>query len=194
MGRLDLSVISCLFLGLMYGLPALAVDGVTTGKLSRALEIPAHRWLAEVREAPDTELAPFTTDGCSGGMSSLWTFIAERYPAFAEAHEGVPPWEDCCVAHDRVYHTGGAYPDPKASYAARIAADEELQRCVTATASDRDDVLQELYGMTEAQVRRVYEAIGAAMLHAVRLGGGPCTGLPWRWGYGYPHCWEMPGE
>jgi hypothetical protein len=194
MRRPDLPVVVLLFLGLFSGPPALAAGDITTGKLSRALEIPSHRWLAGVRQAPDAELAPFSTDGCSGGMSSLWTFAAKRYPAFAEAHEGVPPWEDCCVTHDRAYHTGGADPDPGASYAARIAADEELQRCVAATASDRDDVLQELYGMTEAQVRLAYEAIGAAMFHAVRLGGGPCTGLPWRWGYGYAHCWEMPGE
>jgi hypothetical protein len=158
------------------------------------LEIPAHRWLAAVRQAPDTRLASFATDGCSGGLSSLWTFIAERYPAFAEAHEGVPPWEPCCVAHDRAYHTGGSDPDPEASYSARIVADEELRRCVTATASDRDDVLRQLYGMTEAQVRLVYHAIGRAMFQAVRLGGGPCTGLPWRWGYGYPHCWGIGGE
>lgn len=194
MRRPELSAVVSLFLGLMTGLPALAEDRLTTGKLSRAVEIPSHRWLAAVRTAPDTQLAPFTTDGCSGGLSSLWTFTAERYPAFAEAHEGVPPWEDCCLTHDRAYHAGGPDPHPEASYAARIAADEELQRCVAATASDRDDVLRELYGMTEAQVRLVYEAIAAALFQAVRLGGGPCTGLPWRWGYGYPQCWEIPEE
>jgi hypothetical protein len=194
MPRLRLVVFAALFPGLSCGPPALAEGGLTTGKLSRTVELPAHRRLAEVRQAPDTRLAPFTTDGCSGGLSSLWTFIAERYPAFAEAHEGVPPWEPCCVAHDRAYHAGGSDPDPEASYTARIAADEELRRCVAATASDRDDVLQELYGMTETQVRLVYDAIGTAMFQAVRLGGGPCTGLPWRWGYGYPQCWEMVGE
>jgi len=194
MHRPDPSIAACLLLALWCGLPAFAEGDITTGKLSQVLEIPSHRWLAEVRRAPDTKLAPFTTDGCSGGMSALWTFIAERYPAFAEAHQGVPPWQDCCVAHDRAYHSGGVDPDPEASYAARIAADEELQRCVTATASERDVVLQELYGMNSAQVRRVYAAIGAAMFHAVRLGGGPCTGLPWRWGYGYPRCWNMPLE
>jgi hypothetical protein len=183
-----------LALGLLAAPAAVVEGGVTTGALSRAVEIPLHRRLAEVRQAPGTGLAPFTTDGCSGGMSSLWTFTAEGYPAFAEAHEGVPPWEGCCVTHDRAYHAGGADPDPEASYAARLAADEELRRCVAATASDRDEVLEELYGMTQGQVRLVYEAIAAAMFQAVRLGGGPCTGLPWRWGYGYPQCWEMPGE
>lgn len=194
MRRPDLLAVVSLSLGLLSGPAALAEGGITTGPLSYAVEIPSHRWLAEVRKAPGTRLAPFTTDGCSGGLSGLWTFTAERYPAFAEAHQGVPPWEDCCVTHDRAYHAGGADPDPEASYAARIAADEALRRCVTATASERDHVLRERYGLTEAQVRLVYRAIGAAMFHAVRLGGGPCTGLPWRWGYGYPHCWATPGE
>jgi hypothetical protein len=194
MCRPDLIVVASMFLGMLSALPVRADSGVATGKLSHAIEIPSHRWLAEVREAPDTQLAPFTTDGCSGGMSSLWTFTAERYPAFAEVHEGVTPWEDCCVIHDRAYHAGGADPDPEASYTARIAADEELERCVAATASNRDDILQELYEMSETQVRLAYKAIGAAMFHAVRVGGGPCTGLPWRWGYGYPHCWEKPGQ
>ena len=194
MRRLELLILAALLPGLPCVPPALAEGGLTTGKLSHRLEIPGHRRLAEVRQAPDTLLAPFATDGCSGGLSSLWTFIAERYPAFAEAHEGVPPWEPCCVAHDRAYPAGGSDPDPEASYSARIVADEALQRCVTATASDRDDVLQQLYGMTEAQVRLVYHAIGTAMFRAVRLGGGPCTGLPWRWGYGYPQCWGIGGE
>jgi hypothetical protein len=194
MHRPDLPVLASLLLWLLSGLPVRVDAGVTSGQFSRALEIPSHRWLAEVRAAPETELAAFTTDGCSGGMSGLWTFTAERYPAFAEAHEDGPPWEDCCVTHDRAYHTGGADPDPEASYAARVAADEELRRCVAATASDRDQVLRELYGVTEAQVRLVYKAIGAAMFQAVRLGGGPCTGLPWRWGYGYPRCWDIPGK
>jgi hypothetical protein len=65
---------------------------------------------------------------------------------------------------------------------------------VVATVSERDAILRELYGLSEAQVRLVYESIGAAMYHAVRLGGRPCTGLPWRWGYGYPHCWETGGR
>jgi hypothetical protein len=182
--------------------PSQAQDAMLSEGPSYALEVRAHRWLAEVRSVPGVQPAPFTTDGCSGGMSSLWAFTAEHYPAFADAHEGRPPWEDCCVAHDRVYHAGGfeagagadSGSDPAAGYAARLAADEALRHCVVATVSERDPVLRELYGMTEAQVRLVYASIGAAMFHAVRLGGGPCTGLPWRWGYGYPHCWEAVGE
>ncbi|PRY22966.1 hypothetical protein CLV78_10518 [Aliiruegeria haliotis] len=172
----------------------LSADGLTTGVLSRAVELPAHEWLSAVRTTPDAEPDVFVTDGCSGGMSSLWTYTAERYPAFAEAHNGVPPWESCCVTHDRAYHTGGDDPDPEASYAARVSADEALRACVAATADDRDAILRDLYGMTEPQVRLAYEAIATAMFQAVRLGGGPCTGLPWRWGFGYPHCWSRAKE
>ena len=195
MRLLDLLVVATIGVGLTLSASSVdAEDSITTGSLSRAVELPSHRWLAKIRRLPATELEPFTTDGCSGGMSSLWAFTAQSYPEFAEAHLGVPPWEECCVTHDRAYHTGGKEPDPEASYAARIKADEKLRQCVIATSSDRDDVLMDLYGMTEAEVKLVYEAIGAAMFQAVRLGGGPCTGLPWRWGYGYPNCWELPSD
>lgn len=161
--------------------------------VARAVELPAHRRLEEVRMAPGAALAPFATDGCSGGMSSLWTFAAERFPAFAEAHSGTPPWEACCVTHDRAYHAAGLDPAPEASFAARLAADEVLRACVRATADDRDAILREQYGLSEPQVRGLYAAIAAGMFQAVRLGGGPCTGLPWRWGYGWPGCWTGPG-
>ena len=162
-------------------------------QLSRAVEMPSHRWLAEKR-ATGNGPNEFTTDGCSGGMSSIWTFFAEQFPVFAEAHGGVPPWETCCVTHDRAYHLAGPDPTPEASYDARLTADETLRQCVEETASDRDAVLMEEYGMTPTQVRTAYRAISESMFQAVRLGGGPCTGLPWRWGYGYPQCWDRSAE
>ncbi|MEM9787989.1 MAG: hypothetical protein AAF801_15935 [Pseudomonadota bacterium] len=162
-------------------------------QFSRAVELPAHRWLAEQRATRGTP-AEFTTDGCSGGMSSLWTFVAEHYPAFSDAHGGIPPWEGCCVTHDRAYHDAGPDPDPDASYDARLDADKALRLCVKGTASLRDSVLMQEYGMSEAQVRAAYDAISVSMFQAVRLGGGPCTGLPWRWGYGYPQCWQSSSE
>ncbi|RYH09599.1 hypothetical protein [Tropicimonas sp. IMCC6043] len=163
-------------------------------QLSRRVELPAHGRLAEIRAAPGTALAPFTTDGCSGGMSSLWSFTAERYPGFAEAHGGVPPWEDCCVTHDRAYHAAGPDPAPEASYDARLDADRALRACVRATTDARDAILAAEYGLSQEQIRGIYSAIAEAMFQAVRLGGGPCTGLPWRWGYGFPQCWELVGD
>jgi hypothetical protein len=57
--------------------------------LWRRLELPAHRALQRVRETPGTTLEPFTTDGCSGGLSDAWRVVADRFPAFAEAHREV---------------------------------------------------------------------------------------------------------
>ena len=30
------------------------------------------------------------------------------------------------------------------------------------------------------------------MFYAVRIGGGPCSGLAWRWGHGWPPCDSEP--
>lgn len=40
---------------------------------------------------------PFTTDGCSGGMSATWRRVFRR----------PPPWEGCCTRHDVAYWAGG---------------------------------------------------------------------------------------
>ena len=184
MRRPDIAVICFLCLG-----ASDAASADWTEQFSRGVELPSHRRLETVRHDPATELAEFTTDGCSGGMSSLWSFVADQYPAFAAAHGGLPPWEECCILHDRAYHSAGPDPDADASYSARLSADAELRACVASTADARDAVLKDEYGLTEAQVRSAYSGIAEAMFIAVRLGGGPCTGLPWRWGYGYPKCW-----
>ena len=42
-------------------------------------------------------MKPFTTDGCSGGMSIIWRFISGHNP----------PWEGACIIHDRAYWMGG---------------------------------------------------------------------------------------
>lgn len=41
---------------------------------------------------------PFTTDGCSGGMTWLWEKLFKTDP----------PWNDLCVEHDRAYWAGGS--------------------------------------------------------------------------------------
>lgn len=57
---------------------------------------------------------PFTTDGCSGGMTLLWRLVF-----------GVdPPWNDLCVEHDRAYWKGGTAAD-------RRTADLKLMASVT---------------------------------------------------------------
>ena len=57
---------------------------------------------------------PFTTDGCSGGMSILQQANFQRNPQ----------WEDCCSTHDYAYWKGGSSLDRK-------NADIALRECVT---------------------------------------------------------------
>jgi hypothetical protein len=165
-------------------------DGAMTA-LGRSLELPFHDGLVAVIGAPDTTLAPFATDGCSGGLSATWGVVADLFPEFAAAHDGRPPWEDCCVEHDRVYHDADRATDAETSYDARLAADEALRRCVRSAGERRAPDLAAYYGVTETQVQLAYGAIGDAMFNAVRFGGAPCSGLPWRWGYGFPGCFVM---
>lgn len=153
-----------------------------------SVEMAAHRRLVEVMTSPDHRLEPFVTDGCSGGLSLAWGAIADLLPPFAQAHEEHPPWEACCVTHDRAYHAAGGARTAEQSYRARFAADEALRACVLATGELRGPQLAETYELTEAQITTAYELIADAMFNAVRLGGAPCSGLPWRWGYGYPGC------
>lgn len=167
-------------------LPASAQEG-SRGPLER-IELSGHKRLEAVRADPGARLAPFTTDGCSGGMSATWSMVARRFPGFAAVHRDNPPWEECCVVHDRAYHLGGEDPAPEASFAARLAADEALRTCVAGTVETRRSELTTQYGLSEDDIDKAYNMIAAAMFDAVRLGGMPCSGLPWRWGYGWPHC------
>lgn len=160
--------------------------------LRLAIEMAAHRRLANVMERAGHSPAPFTTDGCSGGLSIAWDVIAETLPAFAETHEPRPPWEACCVTHDRAYHAAGGADGAEESYQARFTADAALRDCVIETGRRRTPDLVTAYGLTEAQIAAMYALIADAMFDAVRLGGGPCSGLPWRWGYGYPGCFAGP--
>lgn len=182
------ALMSAIVIG-VYG-PALADETEQTvlDTLQRSLEMPAHRGLLQKMAAPDVTLAPFKTDGCSGGLSASWTVVADLFPSFAEAHEQRPPWESCCVLHDRHYHRAGGTLSPEASYDARLAADEELRACVVSGGQTRIETLATRYEVSPDQVRLAYNAIGDAMFNAVRFGGAPCSGLPWRWGYGYPGC------
>lgn len=74
------------------------------------------------------------------------------------------------------------------SYALREKADDELRACVLSTVTGRSVQLQSQYGFSENQLTALYKTIASSMHTAVRLCGMPCTGLSWRWGYGWPEC------
>ncbi|MFK7882336.1 hypothetical protein [Roseobacter sp.] len=168
----------------------IAVPGMlyaqTTQNLSEMTEMPAHRTF--VTHSADAELAPFTTDGCSGGMSDVWAVTAAQFPQWAESQGEVPPWQECCVTHDRAYHNAGGKKEATQSFKARLKADEDLRSCVLAQGARDRETLVIAYGISEDTLDFFYGGIAQGMYFAVRLGGVPCSGLPWRWGYGFPNC------
>lgn len=130
--------------------------------------------MARTSEGP----VPFTTDGCSGGLSWTWRRAVATFPELAPEEGQSPAWEQCCVAHDRSYHNAGGAETATTSYAARLSADQELEACVSALGAQADSRAGAV----------LFDQLGAAMYRAVRFGGGPCTGYGWRWGYGFADC------
>lgn len=157
-----------------------------------ALELSGHRALQRVIRESGDQLETFTTDGCSGGLSTAWRVVAEEYPEFADAHGGQPPWEACCITHDRAYHAGGRLERTHDDFQARVAADRALRSCVVEAGTAGAADLAAHYDTGEAEILAAYRRIGEAMYVAVRLGGAPCSGLPWRWGFGSPDCLVKP--
>ena len=171
--------------------PLAAQDGSLTFGMQKAIEMPGHRSLMAVIAAPESSLSAFESDGCSGGMSWSWRVVADLFPDFEAAQGSAPPWESCCVAHDAAYHDAGGTTEAEASFAARLAADETLRSCVAAPDPTAVKELAERYEGSEARIGYAFELVAQSMFNAVRFGGGPCSGLPWRWGFGYPAC--VPG-
>ena len=153
------------------------------------LELGRHERFLATRKSSPGGLSPFSTDGCSGGLSVGWEYLAEKIAPFQAVHGSAPPWLHCCVSHDHIYHSGGPTgADSMESFLARRAADRVLQECVLETGQRRRAQLSGEYHLSEEEVAQLYRIIAGLMYRAVRLGGVPCSGLPWRWGYGWPQC------
>lgn len=165
---------------------AVMASPATAQDIMRNIEMPAHRAL--ISQRGDAEPIPFETDGCSGGLSASWRFVAETFPKFSALYEAHPPWEYCCVTHDRAYHNAGGASHAEQSFDARQSADDALRACVKQHGDDHAEDYAQRYDMTPDQIRTAHFFTAEAMYAAVRLGGGPCSGLPWRWGFGYPGC------
>ncbi|WP_231751831.1 hypothetical protein [Phaeobacter sp. CECT 5382] len=164
------------------------MDRFELDQWGRFWELMAHERLLAVIAAPKNTLSPFTSDGCSGGFSSSWEQIAGYWPGFADRYQQEPPFESCCITHDRAYHDTTGAADAAYSYGARLRADRELRHCVWQTAQDQRAELARLYSVSEEVLELGFGQLGWAMFYAVRFGGQPCSGLSWRWGYGYPDC------
>ncbi len=131
-----------------------------------------------------SEITAFASDGCSGGQSTGWELLAQTLPGFTSHFGDRPPWEACCVNHDKAYWRGSVAD----GYAKRKLADDELRQCVVATGVEFTPQISSRYALAQEKVQQAFSLAADLMYQAVRLGGQPCSLLPWRWGYGWDNC------
>ena len=153
-------------------------------KMNRDIEEWNLTQLASIQLDPKMKRVEFETDGCSGGLSDAWNGFAKTFTGFKKHFSDRPPWEYCCVTHDRVYWKG----DTEDGFNKRLLADKMLRQCVLDYGSENSNRLAKKYNLSEEKILSQIKLTSTLMYHAVRLGGKPCSYLPWRWGYGWPHC------
>ena len=165
-----------------------ALGDDTLERLGEPVERQLMARLAQVQQLPDSRLAPFTTDGCSGGLSVGWEHMAKEFPQIGSRVGNQTPWEDCCVTHDRAYWQGrGTH-----GFEARRAADRALRQCVIDSGHRQGPAFAAKLGVPEKSIEHAFDVAADLMYAAVRVGGIPCSTLPWRWGYGWPQCTPLP--
>lgn len=140
--------------------------------------------LEKVQVQAESELQPFKTDGCSGGLSEGWNSFSRIFPTFKTNFGDTPPWEHCCVEHDRAYWKG----EVSDGYDKRLEADKQLRQCVIDYGLENSSRLEVKFGIKKHKIEQQFVYTGELMYQAVRVGGKPCSLLPWRWGYGWPNC------
>ncbi|MDH3386440.1 MAG: hypothetical protein OEN02_00930 [Gammaproteobacteria bacterium] len=154
------------------------------GDAMMLLENQQMQRLAQQQNRPGVVIGAFRSDGCSGGLSEAWTFVAGISPEFARIIGSKPPWEYCCVAHDESYWRG----ESDNGFEKRQQADADLRACVRRAGEEQSADIAKRLGLLRQDVLDLIYTTADLMYQAVRLGGGPCTGLPWRWGHGWPEC------
>lgn len=133
-----------------------------------------------------SSLVEFTSDGCSADISKNWTLVVEKLSDlsgdFADKYTSAEyiPFESACIEHDRAYHAGIG------GYAARLVADSKLRSDILEYAISNTDEIQLRTSLnTPEEAIFLYEQIANLVYQGVRLGGAPCTGETYAWGYGY---------
>jgi hypothetical protein len=132
------------------------------------------------------ELSEFTSDGCSGAVSQNWSLvvgkISELSPEFADKYKNElnVPFESSCMRHDLAYHRG------LDGYQGRLQADNTLRGDIITYGIENASEIQARVGLNSpAKAMFLYEKIADAIYLSVRVGGAPCTGKAYAWGYGY---------
>lgn len=153
-------------------------------KVERDLETWRHEFLYQTIAHSDNAIKPFTTDGCSGGMSDGWQYMARVMPAFKEHFGNKPPWESCCVTHDKAYWAGATTN----GFEKRREADDLLRQCVKQYGQAHSNEYSQRFRLDEDTIEKQFAITAELMYRAIRVGGQPCTLFQWRWGYGWPQC------
>ena len=112
------------FLLLMLLIPSSLSAQNPLEEIVEAIESEQMLRLAAQQSRRDVTIDRFKSDGCSGGMSSAWSYLADTVPKFADYAGNEPPWEHCCVAHDRQYWRGVSDD----GYAVREQSDTQLRQ------------------------------------------------------------------
>ena len=163
---------------------ATLADANPLDEAARLVEEAAMERLHAQQTRPGVTIDSFHSDGCSGGLSDSWKTLARIWPEWARSIGKTPPWESCCVTHDRAYWRGESID----GFERRLQADLDLRLCVEQSGDEQSADIARRLGINEADVVEVFYLTADLMFHAVRIGGGPCTGLVWRWGHGWPPC------
>lgn len=131
-------------------------------------------------------LSTFVSDGCSGTVSQGWRIAIQELSKLSIEIEDrykdaqYIPFEDACVAHDRSYHIG------EGGYVARLQADNLLRDGILSYGIENTEEIKARVGLgSDEEALFLYEMIAETVYRGVRLGGAPCTGTPYAWGFGY---------
>ena len=167
---------------------ALASGGVGAqnplDEVFKALEIQQMKRLSIQQQRAGITIDAFRSDGCSGGMSATWGYLSDTLSEFVRFAGDKPPWEHCCVEHDRHYWQGMTID----GFEKRVRADVQLRVCVQLSGQKKSDEISNVLGLPQQDIVDLINLTGDLMYQAVRIGGAPCTGLSWRWGHGWPPC------
>lgn len=135
---------------------------------------------------PHYELKAFESDGCSFNISQGWSTsvkgLSKISPAIAERYANAEniPFEEACIQHDKIYHKG------EGGYGRRLQADNALRaEIISYGINNTEEIKRRTNLSTNEEAIFLYETIAEAVYYAVRVGGAPCTGMPYAWGFGY---------
>jgi hypothetical protein len=173
-----------IFLLLLLGIVAIYLVFFRTLTLNPATEARAMERLEQAKQT--ATLQPFVSDGCSANVSKNWQIvvqeISDHSESFASTYNEMQtiPFQPACIKHDRAYHNGVG------GYIGRLEADNQLRSDIIAYGIANTESIRSRTNLnTDEEAIFLYELMAEAVYRSVRLGGAPCTGEPYAWGFGY---------